>query len=98
MPRETRSYDEAIEASTGTLRDDNPLHPLEVRCIERTTRDAMSRSVYEYLVVDHETEDVLYEGRPARPYEQNPSSGEEAARARGYASGYIAAHPEYGGQ
>lgn len=89
MSRDTRSYGDAVSASEPASDGDNPYAPLEVRVIEHSSRRSMRRSSYEYVVVDHEAETVLYEGRPARPHGQNPSSAEESARAHGFASGVI---------
>jgi hypothetical protein len=90
-----RAYDDAVEASTSTLRDPSDYGPLDVRYIEGTSHGTPRRTIYTYLVVNHESEEVLHECRPARKHGVNPAPEEASAKAKGFAAGWLLAHPDH---
>jgi len=95
MTRNTRAYDDAVEASQTTPSARSDLTPLDVRYIEGTSHGYADASIYTYLVVNHAAEEVIHEGRPARQYAENPSPAESRAKAEGIAVGWLRAHPDH---
>jgi hypothetical protein len=94
MGRDTRTYDDAVEASQTTLHDPEDFSPLDVRCIKNEARVSDHRT-YTYLVVNHDAGEVLHEGYPVRQTDVAPSVMSEAAKSEGIAAGWLLAHPDH---
>jgi hypothetical protein len=94
----TRTYDDAVEASESTLLDAEDFGPLDVRCIERDRKRMIwgrNRVTRLYLVVNHETDEVLHEGRPVYRGGTGASPMEASAKAHGIAAGWLLGHPDH---
>jgi len=95
MSDDMQTYDGAVEASESALGEPSHFGPLDVRYIEGTSHGHLTRTTYTHLVVNHDTEEILHIGRPAREGDANPSPEAEAARAEGIAAGWLLGHPDH---
>lgn len=90
------SYESVMEWTTSC---DNHPDPGDIEVRVRTGESWMERAgkqrkTFQYYVVEHGTEEVLFESRTALQYRENPSPTEVSARARGFRQGYRAAQSE----